>query len=144
MADALLYNPNKREKPMMWMDVVAVLAVLQFIFFGVLVGSARTKYGVHAPATSGHPQFERLYRVQMNTLELLVALLPALYLAARYWSPSIIAMGGAIYLVGRMVYWRSYTKDPGSRALGYGLSVFPILAMLGAVLVGIALKGSAY
>lgn len=129
---------------MMWLDLVAVLAVLQFILFGVLVGSARTKYGVKAPATSGHPQFERLYRVQMNTLELLVALLPAMYLAARYWSPSLVAVGGAIYLLGRLVYWRAYTRDPASRALGYGLSAFPVLTMLGAAVVGIVLKGSAY
>lgn len=129
---------------MMWIDLTAVLAVLQFIFFGVLVGSARGKYGVKAPATTGHPQFERLYRVQMNTLELLVALLPAMYLAARYWSPSIVAVGAAIYLLGRLVYWRSYTKDPASRSLGFGLSAFPILAMLAATLVGLFLKGSAY
>ena len=129
---------------MMWIDLAAVLAVLQFIFFGVLVGSARTRYGVHAPATAGHPQFERMYRVQMNTLELLVALLPAMYLAARYWSPSLVAVGAAIYLVGRMVYWRAYVQNPASRALGYGLSAFPILAMLAATLAGVALKGSAY
>jgi hypothetical protein len=129
---------------MMWIDLVAVLAVLQFIVFGVMVGAARTKYGVHAPATSGHPQFDRLYRVQMNTLELLVPLLPAMYIAARYWSPSLVAVGGTIYLLGRLVYWRSYVRDPASRALGFGLSIFPILAMLGAVLVGVVLKGSAY
>jgi predicted membrane channel-forming protein YqfA (hemolysin III family) len=80
----------------------------------------------------------------MNTLELLVALLPAMYIAARYWSPSLVAVGGVVYLLGRLVYWRSYTKDPASRALGFGLSAFPILAMLGAVLVGVVLKGSAY
>ena len=129
---------------MMWIDLVAVLALLQFISFGMLVASARTRYGVHAPATSGHPQFERMYRVQMNTLELLVALLPAMFLAARYWSPSMVAVGGAVYLVGRLVYWRSYTKDPASRALGFSLSIFPILAMLVSVLVGVVMKGSAY
>jgi glutathione S-transferase len=129
---------------MMWIDLAAVLAVLQFIFFGVLVGSARTRYGVHAPATAGHPQFERMYRVQMNTLELLVALLPAMYLAARYWSPSLVAVGAAIYLLGRMVYWRAYVQNPAGRALGFGLSAFPILAMLAATLVGVAMKGSAY
>jgi len=126
---------------MMWIDLVAVLALLQLVFFGVLVGSARTKYGVHAPATTGHPQFERMYRVQMNTLELLVVMVPALYLSARYWSPSLIAVGGAVYLLGRMVYWRSYTKDPATRTLGFGLSIFPIMVMLGATLVGIAIKG---
>ena len=128
---------------MMWIDLVAVLALLQLVFFGVLVGSARTKYGVHAPATTGHPQFERMYRVQMNTLELLVVMVPALYLSARYWSPTLIAVGGAVYLLGRMVYWRSYTKDPATRTLGFGLSIFPILVMLGATLVGIAIKGAA-
>ena len=85
-----------------------------------------------------------MYRVHMNTLELLVALLPAMYLAARYWSPSVVAIGGAVYLVGRLVYWRAYSKDPASRTLGFALSIFPILVMLVAVLVGLVLKGSAY
>jgi uncharacterized MAPEG superfamily protein len=127
---------------MMWIDLVAVLAVLQLIFFGTLVGGARTKYAVQAPATTGHPQFERLYRVQMNTLELLVAFLPALYLASRYWSPTFVAVGGAVYLLGRMVYWRAYAKDPASRSMGFGLSIFPILAMLLAALAGIVMKGA--
>ena len=129
---------------MMWLDMVAVLAILQFIAFGVLVASARGKYGVHAPATSGHPQFERMYRVHMNTLELLVALLPAMYLAARYWSPSVVAMAGAVYLVGRIIYWRAYVQDPASRTLGFGMSMFPILALLLATLAGLVVKGSAY
>jgi uncharacterized MAPEG superfamily protein len=120
----------------MWIDVVCVLSIVQFIGFGVLVGSARGKYGVHAPATSGHPMFDRIYRVQMNTLELLVAFVPALYLASRYWSADIVAAVGAVYLVGRIVYWRAYTQDPARRALGFALSVFPILGMLGATLVG--------
>ena len=129
---------------MMWIDLVAVLALLQFIAFGMLVGAARSKYGVHAPAPAGHPQFERMYRVQMNTLELLLAMLPAMYLAARYWSPTLVAVGGAVYLLGRLVYWRAYTKDPASRTLGFGLSIFPILAMLLSALAGIVMKGSAY
>ena len=127
---------------MVWIDLVAVLAALQYLGFGILVGGARTKYGVNAPAVTGHAQFERLYRVQMNTLELLVILLPGLYIAARYWSPLWVAAGGAVYLIGRLVYWRAYTRDPASRALGFGLSVFPILAMLGGSLLGMVLKGS--
>lgn len=127
---------------MMWIDLVAALAVLQFVFFGVLVGGARTRYKVAAPATSGHPQFERMYRVQMNTLEQLVALLPAMFLAAHYWSANIVAAGGAIYLIGRFIYWRAYTKDPSSRTLGFGLSVFPTIAMLISVVAGVVLKGA--
>jgi uncharacterized MAPEG superfamily protein len=119
-------------------DLVATLAVLQFLAFGILVGVARTRHGVHAPATTGHEQFERVYRVHMNTLELLVALLPALYLAARHWPTGWVAAAGGVYLVGRMVYRHAYLRDPRSRSLGYALSAIPILALLGATLVGIA------
>lgn len=116
--------------------LVAVLALLQYLFFGALVGQARGRYGVDAPAVTGHAQFERIYRVQMNTLELLVAFLPALWLAAMYWSPVAVAAVGAVYLVGRMLYWRSYTRDPKSRSLGFVLSFLPIVALLLAALVG--------
>jgi uncharacterized MAPEG superfamily protein len=125
----------------MWIDVVAAVAVIQYMAFGIMVGAARTHYGVHAPATTGHPQFDRLYRVQMNTLEMLVALLPAMYMAARYWSPNMVAGGGAVYLIGRLVYQRAYLKDPATRTLGFALSVFPVLTMLGATLVGAAMAG---
>lgn len=127
---------------MLWIDLVAVLAVLQLIGFGMVVASARTQYKVHAPATSGHPQFDRLYRVQMNTLELLVCLLPALYVAGRYWSPVWVALAGAVYLVGRLVYWRAYAKDPASRTLGFALSISPIITLLIAALVGMVMKGT--
>lgn len=122
-----------------WVDLVSVVALLQFVFFGILVGRARGQYGIRAPATSGNEMFERLYRVQMNTLELLVVFVPAMYLAARYWPPTVIAGVGAIYVVGRIVYWQSYIKDPASRSFGFGLSAFPALGLLFAALTGLAL-----
>lgn len=122
---------------MNYVDLVAVFAVIQFVFFGVLVGRARGKYGVNAPAVTGHEMFERAYRVQMNTLELMVAFLPSLYIAARYWPQSIVAIAGVVYLVGRIIYWRSYTAAPGKRGLGFGLSVAPILALLVGALIAI-------
>ncbi len=121
---------------MVWVDIVGLLAVIQLLVFGVLVGRARGKYGVGAPATAGHPMFERYYRVQMNTVELLLAFLPGLWLAAKYWSPRYAAMLGAIYLVGRLVYLNAYVKDPKARSLGFSLSILPTLALLVAALVG--------
>ena len=121
---------------MVWVDIVGLLAVIQLLVFGVLVGRARGKYGVSAPATAGHPMFERYYRVQMNTVELLLAFLPGLWLAAKYWSPRYAAMLGAIYLVGRLVYLNGYVKDPKARSLGFSLSILPTLALLVAALVG--------
>lgn len=127
---------------MNYIDLVAVLAVLQLLMFAILVGRARGLYNVKAPATSGHEMFDRAYRVQMNTLELMVAFLPALYIAARYWPASYVAAAGAVYLVGRLVYWRSYTAAPASRGIGFALSMVPILALLIAAMVGIVRGGA--
>ena len=121
---------------MAWVDIVGLLSVVQLIVFGVLVGRARGRYGVAAPATSGHPVFERYYRVQMNTVESLIVFLPALWLAARYWSPKYAAILGVIYLAGRMLYLFAYVSDPKKRSLGYSLSMAPTMALVIAALVG--------
>lgn len=123
-------------------DLVAMLALLQYLVFGSLVGRARGRYGVKAPAVTGHEQFERVYRVQMNTLEVLVAFLPALYGAARYWPATWVAGVGVVYLVGRIVYWRAYVTAPASRGLGFLLSIGPVFALLFGTLVP-ALLGKA-
>lgn len=116
-------------------DAVAMLAVIQYLTFGGLVGKARGQYGVKAPAVTGDERFERVYRVQMNTLELLVALLPAMYAAAHYWPATWAAAAGGVYLVGRVVYWRAYVSEPRSRGLGFLLSIGPVYALAIAALV---------
>lgn len=127
---------------MNYIDIVAVFSVLQLTFFGALVGSARAKYGVAAPAVVGHEMFERAYRVQMNSLELIVAFLPALFLAGKYWPQTLVAGAGLVYLLGRFIYWRAYMAAPKSRAVGYALSTAPILALLLAALVGAFVRGT--
>jgi glutathione S-transferase len=117
-----------------WVLIVIVLALLQFIGFGIAVGRARSRYGVMAPATGGHPEFERYFRVHMNTLEQLVAFLPAVWLFAQFIDPRWAAALGAVYLAGRMLYFFSYVKDPKSRGLGFALTALPTLFMLAGVL----------
>jgi uncharacterized MAPEG superfamily protein len=124
---------------MEFVAIVTVLALLQYIYFAVLVGQARGKFGVNGPAVTGHPVFERYFRVQMNTLELLVAFLPALWLFAQYISPLWAAILGAVYLVGRFLYLRAYVADPAKRGLGFGLSMLPTLVLLLGGLVGAVL-----
>jgi uncharacterized MAPEG superfamily protein len=124
---------------MEFVAIVTVLALLQYIYFAVLVGQARGKFGVNGPAVTGHPVFERYFRVQMNTLEILVAFLPALWLFAQYINPTWAAILGAIYLVGRFLYLRAYVADPAKRGLGFGLSMLPTLALLLGGLVGAVL-----
>ncbi len=117
-------------------DIVTVLVILQFLVFGSLVGRARGKYGVKAPAVTGSEMFERTYRVQMNTLEIMVCLVPAMYIAARYWTPVFPAAAGAVYLVGRVIYCQAYISAPERRGLGFMLSVLPVFALLFAALAG--------
>ncbi len=126
---------------MNYVDLIAVLSIVQLIFFAVLVGRARGVYGIKAPAVSGHELFERAYRVQMNTLELMVVFLPALFIAAKYWPAAFVASAGVVYLLGRFIYWRSYVAAPASRGLGFGLSMLPILVLLAAALAGIVRTG---
>ena len=120
-------------------DAIAMLALLQYLIFGALVGKARERSGLKAPAIVGDEHFERSYRVQMNTLELLVAFLPGLYAAARYWPETIVALLGVVYLVGRFLHARAYVADPARRATGFILSILPIGVLIISALVGAVL-----
>lgn len=121
---------------MNYIHIIALLAVLLFFAFGILVGRARVRYGVKAPAVTGHAQFERAFRVQMNTLEQLVVFLPALLIAAAYWSQTMVAGLGLVWLVGRLIYRQAYVADPEKRGLGFLLTVIPTFVLLGLGLAG--------
>lgn len=127
---------------MAWVDAVLAAVLLEYLVFIGLVGRARGRYGIEAPATSGHPVFERWQRVQGNTLELLVVFVPALMLAARYWNPLYAAGLGALFFVGRALYAVSYVRDPRTRGLGFVLSLLPTAVLVLVALVG-ALRGAA-
>src|ERR1700745_3040387 len=91
--------------------LVTVLAVAFYFFTSTHVGRARIKYGVKLPAISGNEDFERVFRVQMNTLEWLPIFLPSLWLFAIYHSDPIAAILGLIWIVGRIVYMIGYTQS---------------------------------
>lgn len=119
---------------MTWVEIITVAALLQYLLFGWAVGRARIRHGVSAPATTGHPVFERYFRVHQNTLEQLVVFLPALWLFALRVDPQWAAGLGFIYLGGRLLYFFSYTREPRTRALGFAMSGLPSLVMLAGVL----------
>ena len=116
--------------------VVIVLALVQFIAFGMLVAWARGKYGVKAPAVTGHETFDRYFRVHQNTLELLVAFVPAIWLFGMYVDPTWAALLGLVFIVARMLYLRGYVTDPAKRAVGFTLSILSVLVLLVGALWG--------
>ena len=125
---------------MNYVHIVALLAIVQFIVFSILVGQARGKYGIAAPAMTGNEHFERAVRVQMNTLEQLICFLPALLIAAVYWSPVYVAAVGVVYLVGRTIYRQAYVADPQKRGLGFLLTFLPTALLALAGLAGAVLR----
>ena len=102
---------------------LVTLAALTLCFATVaIVGRARGKYCVAAPATSGHELFERAFRVQMNTLENTVIFLPALWLCALFAGPPVATALGGVWLVGRVWYAVAYLREPKSRGGGFVLA----------------------
>lgn len=110
--------------------IVTILALLLYVVMGMRVGQARTKYGVVAPAITGAPEFERLYRVQANTLEWLPIFLVSLWLFALYWDERVAAGLGLVWIVGRFLYMTGYAREAGARGPGFGIQALAAGALL--------------
>jgi len=112
--------------------LVTLVAILEYMFFATRVGMGRATYGVEAPATSGDPIWERMYRVQQNTLEQLIIFIPALWIFSSFVSPTVGAGIGLLFLIGRPLYFIGYVEDPKGRTAGFLLGfVATILLVLG-------------
>jgi hypothetical protein len=98
------------------------------------VGACRGKYKIDAPATTGHPQFEIAYRIQMNTVENAVAFLPVLWVCALSLSTLWATVLGGLWLAGRAWYALAYARTPKTRGGGFLLSMaaFGALGLAGA------------
>jgi glutathione S-transferase len=117
-------------------NAVIALALLEYMIFALLVGRARGKYGVAAPAVAGNEMFERYYRVQMNTLEQLIVFVPAMWMFGQFVSEPWAAGLGVAFIIGRALYLQSYIADPKKRELGFTISYLPTAALLIGGLIG--------
>ena len=101
--------------------LVTLLAILVYFYSSILVSRARGKFGVKLPAISGNPDFERVFRAQMNTLEWLPIFLPSLWLFAVYASDGIAAAIGLVWVIGRILYVLGYAQAVAKRSLGFAI-----------------------
>lgn len=120
--------------------IVTVLALFQFFAFGYGVGAARIRHGVPAPAITGHPDFERNFRIHQNTLEQLVVFLPALWLFGWYVNAWIAAVIGLSFIAARFVYRASYLANPSTRSLGFGIGALATGVLLFGGLIGAVIR----
>jgi uncharacterized membrane protein YecN with MAPEG domain len=116
---------------------VTILAVLVITYTLVLVGKARGRHGIKAPAMSGHPEVERALRVQGNTLEQVVIFLPLLWVATLYFHAPLFGIGGwlpaalgLVWCIGRLVYATGYMTAPEKRELGFMITALASLGLL--------------
>jgi uncharacterized membrane protein YecN with MAPEG domain len=114
--------------------IVTILAVMFYFFIATRVSAARAKFGVKLPAITGQPDFDRIYRVQLNTLEWMPIFLPLLWLSAIYFSDAASAAVGLLWIVGRILYFRGYSQAVEKRLPGFLIQATAcILLFIGAV-----------
>lgn len=95
--------------------IIILLALIQYLLFGLRTGVARTKFGIEAPRVSGHEIWERYNRVHLNTLEQLIVFIPALLAFSYYVSPKWALIPGIAFLIARQTYSHLYVKNPNGR-----------------------------
>ncbi len=125
---------------MEWSVLVSLLALAQYVWFGIQTGRARGATGVSAPAMTGSELFERHSRVHVNTLEQLVVMIPSLWAFSAYVHPQIGPALGGVYLIGRFLYSSAYVKDPASRGTGFIVSFLPVGLLLVGGIAGAILR----
>jgi glutathione S-transferase len=117
--------------------LVTCLAVALYFFTSIRVAKARAKFGIKAPAITGNDDFERVFRVQMNTLEWLPIFLPSLWLFAIYISDPVAAVIGLLWIAGRALYMTGYSQAANKRGRGFGIQALATgilwLGALGAI-----------
>jgi len=120
--------------------VVTLLAIVVYMWITLRVGRARGRYEVPAPATTGNEIFERVYRVQQNTVEQMLIFLPALWLFGTYMNATVGAAVGLVFVVGRIVYALGYVAEPSKRAAGFAMGFLANVVLVLGALAGLVMK----
>ena len=116
-----------------------MLALLEYVAMAALVGRAREKFGILAPTMTGHPDFERVIRVHLNTLENLIIFVPAVWIFASYVSALWAAILGLVFVVARALYAIGYLRAAEKRSIGAAITGLVDLVLVVGGLIGLAL-----
>ena len=138
---------NMSSHSVMLTAIVTILVGILCIAITFRVGGLRGKHKIMAPSVMGHPEFERAYRVQLNTLEQMPVFLPALWLATAYiesitwlgfaWLPAAL---GLVWIIGRVIYMEGYIADPAKRSTGFLISGIAQLLLIIIAIIGIVMN----
>lgn len=123
-----------------YVAIVTGLVLLQLFWFSLLVGKARGEHDCPAPAMTGPDEFNRAYRVHMNTTEQLVILIPSMWMFAYFVRADVAAGLGIVFLIGRFLYRSAYLADPKSRTIGFMVGWVAMMVMLVGSIIGAGMK----
>jgi glutathione S-transferase len=124
-------------------SIVTLLAVAFYFFLATRVALAHVRFNVSLPATTGNPDFERIFRAHVNTLEWMPTFLAPLWLCAIYLNDVAAAALGLVWIGGRVWYFVGYRKAAKGRLPGFFVQAAAcFLLFLGAV-AGIAMHARA-
>jgi glutathione S-transferase len=116
---------------------VTLVALIVYIWMGLNVAKARGKYKVPAPAMDGPVEFQSVMRVQANTVEQIVIFLPALWMCAYFFSDRWAALGGLMWVIGRIVYAFGYYKSPAKREIGFSITLLASVGLMICTTIGL-------
>jgi glutathione S-transferase len=122
--------------------IVTLLAVAFYFFLATRVAVARGKLNVPLPATTGNPDFERIFRVHQNTLEWLPTFLVSLWLCAIYLNDVGAAVLGLVWIGGRVLYFIGYSKAVARRLPGFFIQTAACVLLFVGALAGTILHWS--
>jgi len=129
-------------KGALWASLAGASGVIVYVLHVTGCGRAREEYKVEAPATTGHPLFERAYRVQMNSLEQSVIFLPALYMSSRFFHWKFATALGFGWSISRLFFGRAYMSDPKKRGpafiAGFAMNMALLLSGVAGVVYQLA------
>jgi glutathione S-transferase len=120
--------------------LVTLLAIALYFFIATRVAAARVAFGVKLPATSGHPDFERVFRVHQNMLEWMPTFLVPLWLCAIYLSDAGAATVGLVWIAGRAAYFLGYRAAVAKRLPGFFIQVSACFLLFIGAAVGIVMR----
>ena len=116
-----------------------LLAVFVTFVLGGRVGYMRGRHKIEAPATVGHPQFERAFRTHVNTVENLILFLPLLWIASIFYAGTLPFWFGIAWVVSRLIYaWGYAQENTQLRGPGMGIGFLSLFGLLVLSAIGLA------
>jgi glutathione S-transferase len=120
--------------------IVTLLAIALYFFIATRVAAAHHKFGVKLPATSGNPDFERVFRAHTNMLEWMPTFLVPLWLCAIYLSDVAAAALGLVWIIGRVIYFVGYSQAVEKRLPGFLIQTTACLLLFIGAAAGIVMR----